>query len=142
MHVRHSARRSEGIPCANHSDVGALAHCRGCRIALCDPCCAFTINEDIWCEACGSSLEEDARPPYGRGFVVLVIGFGITTAVFLFKVLVIRAPIPYFLFAVMLGYAGSMFWAWNTVHPIFGVERPTIERRRPRKPLPRHARRA
>lgn len=129
------------IACANHPEASALAHCRSCRIALCDPCCTFTINDDIWCEACGSTIEDDARPRYGRAGVVLAIGFGVTTAVWLFKVLVLRTFIPYFMFAMLLAYAGSMFWAWNVLHPLFGVERPTVERRRPGTPLPRHARR-
>ncbi|MBS2020274.1 MAG: hypothetical protein JST00_45865 [Deltaproteobacteria bacterium] len=130
------------IPCADHPDTPALGYCRGCRIALCDPCCVFSINDDVWCQACGSAIEEETRPRYSRAAFVLVLGFGLTTAVWLVRAVVLRVYIPYFSLVLLLGYGGSMSLAWNTVHPLFGVERPTVARRRPGSPLPRHARRA
>jgi hypothetical protein len=125
--------------CANHPAERALARCRQCRDVLCDRCCVFTINDDVWCEACGSGVEEDARPNYARGGIVLAIGVGLTTAVVVLKIAFVSARIPYFMHLMFLGYAGSIFWAWNTVSPVLGVDRPTVRRRMPGTPLPRNA---
>ena len=131
----------DATSCANHTGAAAIARCRGCRLAFCDACCAFDINDDIWCEACGSGIEEDARPRYGRGALALTIGFAAVTAVWILKALFLPAPIPYFFFVLVLGYGGSIFWAWNTVSPIFET-RPKVTRRRRGAPLPRGAQRA
>ncbi len=118
----------------------ALARCRGCRLAFCDACCVIEINDDIWCEACGSGIEEDARPRYGRGAVVFAIGFAAVSTVWVLKTLFVPARIPYFFFVLCLGYAGSMLWAWNTVSPVFET-RPAVLRRKSGSPVPRGAQR-
>ena len=127
-------------PCANHPDASSLGQCLRCRVACCDACIAFAINDDPWCEACGSVVEEESQPRYLRGAVVLALLWTLVSAIWAAKLIFVGVPIPYFFVALLLGYAGSLYVAWNTALPVAGVLPPTIVRRGPGSPLPRRLR--
>ena len=128
---------SNRVPCANHPESASLGRCIRCRTSLCDSCIAFAINDDPWCEACGTTIEEEARPRYARGVVVVSIAWGLVSAIWAAKVLFVPMPIPYFFGVLFLGYGGGLYAAWNAVSPVTGVEAPAIVRRRPGSALPK-----
>jgi hypothetical protein len=100
-------------------------------------CIAFAINDDPWCEACGSSIEEESRPRYVRGAVVLAVVWALVSTIWVAKLVFVPMPIPYFFGVLLLGYGGGLYAAWNATSPVTGVEAPTTVRRRPGSPLPR-----
>ena len=124
-------------PCANHAGAASVGRCIRCRVACCDACIAFAINDDPWYEACGSAVEEESKPRYARGAFVVAAAWGLVSAIWVAKVVFVPVQIPYFLAALVLGYGGGLYAAWNTVSPVTGVEAPTIVRRRPGRPLPK-----
>ncbi len=128
---------STAVRCENHPDAPSVARCIRCRVWCCDACVAFAINDDPWCEACGSVVEEESKPRYARGAVVLGAIWGLVTVVWIARLAFIPAPIPYFFTVLVLGYGGGLYAAWNAVSPVAGVEPPTIVRRRAGSPLPR-----
>lgn len=128
---------SEYLACANHSGTPGVGRCVCCRVSLCDPCTVFAINDDPWCEACGSTLEEDSRPRYARAAVLLLIAWGLVSTVWIAKVVFVPMPVPYFFGMVFLGYAGGLYAAWGAASPATAGEAPTIVRRKPGSPLPR-----
>ena len=132
--------RLEAAACANHPALRAVDRCVRCRTPYCNDCIAYAINDDPWCEACGSAIEEDSKPRYVRGALVLAVGGGFVSALWLAKLFFLPARIPYFFFVLVMGYAGSLYAAWNAVAPANGVDPPTIVRRRPGEPLPKHLR--
>jgi hypothetical protein len=128
---------SQAPCCANHPSTLSLGRCMRCRVACCDACIVFAINDDPWCEACGSVIEEQSKPRYGRGAVVLATLWGLVTVVWIAKAIFIPVPIPYFYAVLLFGYGGGMYAAWNVVSPVAGVEAPSIVRRTAGSPLPR-----
>jgi hypothetical protein len=108
-----------------------------CRVSCCDACIAYAINDDPWCEACGSAIEEESKLRYGRGASLLAVLWGIVTAVWFAKLVFVPLPIPYFYAALVLGYGGGLYAAWNAASPVTAVEAPTVIRRTPGSPLPR-----
>ena len=104
---------SHRVPCANHPGSPSVGCCIRCRVSLCDACIAFAINDDPWCEACGSAIEEESRPRYVRGAVVLAVVWGLVSTIWVAKLVFVPVPIPYFFSVLLLGYGGGLYAAWN-----------------------------
>jgi hypothetical protein len=56
-----AAYRQAHATCTGHPDVVAARICRKCDQPLCEPCCAYVVNDDIWCASCGGELAGDLR---------------------------------------------------------------------------------
>ena len=66
-----SAYRQAHATCAHHAGVLAARTCRKCDEPLCEPCCAFVVNDDIWCADCGEELQGDGRLAQTAGRLLL-----------------------------------------------------------------------
>jgi hypothetical protein len=118
------------LPCVNHADRNARSKCVRCGHGFCDDCLVFSVDGALWCEPCGFALADEIKPRWVLGGITLAVGFGVTTAIWVGKRMVLGGyPIPWFLTAIFLGYAGSALLAWRWATETTTGEKPRIERR-------------
>jgi len=127
-------------PCANHPEAAALALCRRCRTSLCDPCCTFTVNDDVWCEPCGRTLEEEeAKPRFTQARVVLAVGLTIATLTWIVPMRTMETKNAFPLYVLSL-FAYVVVAVLASRRAERGeLRRPEIARRPPGSPMPRNA---
>jgi hypothetical protein len=118
--------------CVNHADRGAFANCTRCRCPFCEDCCAFLVNDSPWCEPCGNAALEDSKPRWGRAGAFLALAWALVSTLWIVRLVARGYPIPFFYTALVLGYGGSLYAAWNLASPITGAHPPRIERRHAR----------
>jgi hypothetical protein len=116
------------LRCVNHPDRRADRNCLKCRNAFCDPCLAFLVNGVPWCEPCANALADDVKPRRALAALVLGAGFGLTTLVWIGRLLLVPGPVPNFMTLLFLGYASSMYAGWSVLSNTTG-EPPEIKRR-------------
>ncbi len=76
-----SAYRQAHALCGNHPGVPSARTCRKCDLPLCEPCCAFVVNDDVWCDSCGGELEGEGRSAQVAGRLSLLVGLGVLAAI-------------------------------------------------------------
>jgi len=75
-----SAYREAHATCENHPGVVAARICRKCDEPLCEPCCAFVVNDDVWCASCGAELQGEGQGARVVGWTSVGVGLALLCA--------------------------------------------------------------